>query len=226
MLGSTPLPPSILQQLLPATMPKQSVSPGHLLRLPPKWSSNTTSGATGDRKQQKTAPTCKDLCCPCLILSSCSKQKCPCAKARQPCRNCDLSHGQFSNTVATHNAVIQDANRVRLLSSTLARFCIHMGLLLRPLILLIINPAERMRDNNELALRESPCIHHHIWCDCKCQDGTQSTCSGASREGDEVAMLPNGGDTSPPTKLPAGNGLVMLQCADCCAPQTQLRRID
>jgi hypothetical protein len=35
-------------------------------------------------------------------------------------------------------------------------------------------------------------------------------------------MLPNGGDTSPPTKLPAGNGLGVLQCADCCAPQTQL----
>jgi hypothetical protein len=36
-------------------------------------------------------------------------------------------------------------------------------------------------------------------------------------------MSPNGGDTSPPTKLPAGNDLVALQCADCCAPQTLLR---
>jgi hypothetical protein len=37
-----------------------------------------------------------------------------------------------------------------------------------------------------------------------------------------MAMSPNVGDNSPPTKLLAGNGLVALQCADCCAPQTQL----
>jgi hypothetical protein len=36
-------------------------------------------------------------------------------------------------------------------------------------------------------------------------------------------MLPNRGVTSPPTKLPAGNSSVALQCANCCAPQTQLR---
>ena len=36
-------------------------------------------------------------------------------------------------------------------------------------------------------------------------------------------MLPYGGDTSPPTELSTGNGLVALQCADCCAPQTQPR---
>jgi hypothetical protein len=38
-----------------------------------------------------------------------------------------------------------------------------------------------------------------------------------------VAILPDGGDTSPPTELSAGNGSVVLQCADCRAPQTQLR---
>jgi len=36
-------------------------------------------------------------------------------------------------------------------------------------------------------------------------------------------MSPDGGDTSPPTELSAGNGSVALQCADCCAPQTQPR---
>jgi len=36
-------------------------------------------------------------------------------------------------------------------------------------------------------------------------------------------MLPDGGDTSPPTELSAGDGPVMLQCNDCCAPHTQPR---
>jgi hypothetical protein len=36
-------------------------------------------------------------------------------------------------------------------------------------------------------------------------------------------MSPDGGDTSPPTEPSAGNGSVALQCADCRAPQTQLR---
>jgi hypothetical protein len=78
-------------------------------------------------------------------------------------------------------------------------------------------------DDNELAPMASPSIQCHIQCDHQCQDGTQFTSSRASCEGDEVAMLPDGGDTSPPTELPAGGGLVTLQCADCCAPQTQLR---
>jgi hypothetical protein len=100
-----------------------------------------------------------------------------------------------------------------------------MGLPTGPLIPRIIDPAECTGDNNESAATASPCIQRHIRHDCQRQDGTQSTLSGASREGDEVAMLPNGGDTSPPTKLPAGNGLVVLHCADCCAPQTQHRDV-
>jgi len=36
-------------------------------------------------------------------------------------------------------------------------------------------------------------------------------------------MSPDGGDTSPPTELSAGDGPVVLQCTDCCAPQTQPR---
>jgi hypothetical protein len=190
---------------------------------PPKWSSNTASHATGKGKWQKTAPAPKDFCCPCLILSSCSKHNCPWAKARWPCRNCNPSCGRFTNTVAAHNAVIQDANCIHLPSSTAARFCIHMGLPPCPLIPLIINPAECRGDDNELVSTVSPRIQCHIRRDHQCQDGTQSTSSGASCEGDKVANLPNGGDTSPPTKLPAGNGLVLLQCANYCAPQTQLR---
>jgi len=34
-------------------------------------------------------------------------------------------------------------------------------------------------------------------------------------------MSPDGGDTSPPTKLSAGDGPVVLKCKDCCAPHTQ-----
>jgi hypothetical protein len=98
-----------------------------------------------------------------------------------------------------------------------------MGLPPRLLIPLIVDPAEHTGYDNEPAPMASPCIQGHIRCDRQCQDGTQSTLSGASRVGDKVAMLPDGGDTSPPTKLPAGNGLVALQCANCCAPQTQLR---
>jgi hypothetical protein len=102
------------------------------------------------------------------------------------------------------------------------RFCGHMGLLLHLLIPIIVYPAECMGDDNEPAAMASPCIQCHIRCALQCQDGTQSTLSGASREGDNVAMSPNGGDTSPPIKPPAGNGSVALQCAECCAPQTQL----
>jgi hypothetical protein len=105
----------------------------------------------------------------------------------------------------------------------MAIFCVHMGLPLRPLIPLIIDPAERTGDDNESAPMASPCIQRHIRHDNQRHDGTQSTLSGASHEGHKVAMSPNGGDTSPPTKLPASDGLVALQCADCCAPQTQLR---
>jgi len=34
-------------------------------------------------------------------------------------------------------------------------------------------------------------------------------------------MSPNGGDTSPPAELSAGDGPVVPQCTNCCAPQTQ-----
>jgi hypothetical protein len=36
-------------------------------------------------------------------------------------------------------------------------------------------------------------------------------------------MSPDGGDTSPPIELSAGDGPVVLQCTDCCTPQTQPR---
>ena len=75
-----------------------------------------------------------------------------------------------------------------------------MGLLPRPLIPLIVEPTERTEDDNELATTASPATQCHIRC-ILCRDGTQSTLSGASREGDEVAMSPDGGDTSPPTEL-------------------------
>ena len=58
----------------------------------PRWSSSTASCPTGAGKRQKTVSARKDLCCPCLILSTCSERNCPCAKAWRPCRNCDLSH--------------------------------------------------------------------------------------------------------------------------------------
>jgi hypothetical protein len=168
---------------------------------PPKWSSNTTSRATGDGKRQKTAPAHEDPCCPCLILSSCSKRNCPCTKAWWPGQNCNPSCGRCANMVAVHNAVIQDANRVHLPpSSTVARFCIHMGLPPRPLIPLIVNPAEHMGDDNESAPMASPCIQLYIRPDRQRQDGTQSTLSRASHEGDKVVMSPDVGDTSPPTK--------------------------
>jgi hypothetical protein len=141
----------------------------------------------------------------------------------RPCQNFNRSHGQCANMVAAHNPVICDTNCKHLPRSTVMRFCGHMGLLLPPLIPLIVYPAECMGDNNGPAAMASPCIQRHIRCALQCQDGTQSTLSGASREGDNVAMSPDRGDTSPPTKLPVGNGLVMLQCAACCAPQTQLR---
>ena len=90
------------------------------------------------------------------------------------------------------------------------------------MIPLIVEPAERTGDDNKLATTASPTIQRHIR-RAQRRDGTQSTSSGASREGDEVAMSPDGGDTSPPTELSAGDGRVVLQCTDCCAPQTQPR---
>ena len=103
-----------------------------------------------------------------------------------------------------------------------ARCRTRMGLSPRPWIPLIVDPAERTGDDNELATMASPTTQRHIR-RVQRQDGTQSTSSGASREGDEVAMSPDGGDTSPPTKLFAGDGPVMPQCTGCCAPQTQPR---
>jgi hypothetical protein len=189
---------------------------------PPRWSSSTASCATGNRKWQKTAPARKDSCCPCSILLTCSERNRPCAKARRPCQNCDSSRGQCSNTVAAHSAVIRDANRDHHPRSTSARFCARMGRPPRPLIPLIVDPAEHTEDNNKLATTASPATQCHIRC-VQRLDRTHSTSSGAFCEGDKVAMPPNGGDTSPPTKLPTGDGLVTLQCADCCAAPTQLR---
>ena len=97
-----------------------------------------------------------------------------------------------------------------------------MGLPPRPLIPLIVEPAERTGADNELATTVSPATQRHIR-RIQRRDGTPPTSSGASREGDEVAMSPDGGDTSPPTELSAGDGPVVLQCTDCCTPQTQPR---
>ena len=220
-MGSTPLPPLILRRPLPAAIPMQNVPPGRLLQrnpdgpLPPLLAPRASENG---RKQPPHAR--KDPCCPCLISSKCSEHNCPCAKARRPCQNCDSSHGRCSNTVEAHNAVIRKANCYNLPRSTLARFFARMGLLLGPLIPLIVEPAEHTEDNNELATTASPATQRHIR-RVQRQDRTHTTLSGASCEGDKVAILPNGGDTSPPTELSAGDGLVVLQCADCCTPQTQ-----
>jgi hypothetical protein len=129
---------------------------------PPRWSSSTASCATADRKQQKTASTCKDPCFSCLILPTCFERNCPCAKARQPCQNYNSSRGQCTNMVAAHNAGILDANHNNLPSSIVSRFCINMGLVLHPLIPLIADPAERMGDKNEAASLVSPQNLHDI----------------------------------------------------------------
>jgi len=109
----------------------------------PRWSSSLASCTTGDGKRQKTASACEDPCCPCSFLPTCSERNCLCAKARRPCHYCDPSHGRCSNTVDAHNTVICEANRDNLPRSTSARFCARMGLLPRPLIPLIVEPAER-----------------------------------------------------------------------------------
>ena len=168
----------------------------------PRWSSSLASCPTGDGKRQKTASAREDPCCPCLILSTCSERNCPCARARRPCRNYDPSRGRCSNTVDAHNAVIREANRDNLPRSTSVTFRARMGLLLRPLIPLIVEPAKRTEDDKELAITASPATQRHIR-HVQCRDGTQSTSSRASCEVDEVAMSPDGGNTSPPTELSA-----------------------
>ena len=197
-MGSTPLPPLILRRPLPAAIPMQNVPPGRLLQrnpdgpLPPLLAPRASENG---RKQPPHAR--KDPCCPCLILLTCSEHNCPCAKARRPCQNCDSSHGCCVNTVAAHNAAIRETNREHLPSSTAARFCARMGLPPRQLIPLIVEPAECTGDDSESATTASPTTQRHIR-RVQRQDGTQSTLSGASREGDDVTMSPNGGDTSPP----------------------------
>ena len=162
----------------------------------PRWSSSTAFCPTGAGKRQKTASARKDPCCPCSISSTCSKRNCPCAKTRRPCQNCDSSHGRCANTVAAHNAAIRETNREHLPSSTAARFRARMGLPPRPLIPLTVEPAESTGDDSESATTASPTTQCHIR-GVQRQDGTQSTSSRASREGDDVAMSPNEGDTSP-----------------------------
>jgi hypothetical protein len=122
----------------------------------PRWSSSTASCPTGAGKQHKTASTCEDPCRPCSILSMCSGRNCPCAKARRPCQNCDSSHGRCTNTVAAHNAVICETNHVHLPSLTAARFCARMGFPPRPLIPLIVEPAERTGRTMSLPQRLLP----------------------------------------------------------------------
>jgi hypothetical protein len=92
-----------------------------------------------------------------------------------------------------------------------------MGLPPPQLIPLIVEPAECTEDDNNLATTTSPATQRQIR-RVQRQDKTHSTLSGASCEGDAVAMSPDGGDPSPPTKMSAGNGLVALQYANCCAP--------
>ena len=128
----------------------------------PRLFLSNASHVTSDGKRQKTASAREDPCCPCSILSTCSKRNSPCAKARRPCQNCDSSRGRCSNTVAAHYAVICEANRNNLPHSTLARFHARMGLLPRPLIPLIVEPAECTEDDNELATTASPTTQRHI----------------------------------------------------------------
>jgi len=127
----------------------------------PRWSSSFASRPTGDGKRQKTASAHEDPCCHCSISSTCSERNCQCAKARRPCRNCDPSRGRCSNPVDAHNAVIREANRDNLPRSTSA-ICTRMGLPPRPLIPLIVDPAERTGNDNELATMSSPATQRHI----------------------------------------------------------------
>ena len=76
----------------------------------------------------------------------------------------------------------------------------RLGLTPPPLIPLIVDPATRTGDDNELATTATPTIQRHIR-RAQRRDGTPSTSSGASREEDGVATSPDGGDTSSPIKL-------------------------
>ena len=73
-------------------------------------------------KRQKVHEACNDLCCFCLIATSCSSRNCPCAKAGRPCRFCNFGESNCcKNTVAVHNRLIRIKN-ARLTTSIAACF--------------------------------------------------------------------------------------------------------
>jgi hypothetical protein len=155
MMGSPPLPPSILRRPLPVTMLKQSVSPGCLLWRHPNSLPTLLLVPQAIEIGRKQPPMQGSLL-PLLDFVIVLQAQLPIRQGTAALPNCDPSCGQCANTVATHNAVIRDANCVHLPSSTTARFCVCMGLLPCLLIPLIINPAECTGDDNELATTASP----------------------------------------------------------------------
>jgi hypothetical protein len=85
-------------------------------------------------KQQKMHEACEDLCCFCLIATSCSSRNCLCAKAGWPCRHCNPGEcNRCTNTVAIHNRAIQIKNARRTMSIA-ACFWQRVGQPLDPLI--------------------------------------------------------------------------------------------
>ena len=128
-------------------------------KVPPTWSSSTASCTTGDGKRQNTAPIHEDPCAPAQF-----NRRAPSTIARAP------RHGGPAEIIAEAMGsvptwlpptIICDNNRANLPGSIGSRFHIHMGLEPRPLILRIINPAERTEMENVLVTSGSPCNQCH-----------------------------------------------------------------
>ncbi len=76
----------------------------------------------GNGKRQKTAAARKDLCCFCLVTSSCTSRNCPCAKAGRPCHSCDPGEcNRCTNMTEALKRVIREEN-TRQTSGTGAHF--------------------------------------------------------------------------------------------------------
>jgi hypothetical protein len=61
-----------------------------------------------NNKRPKISEACKDLCCFCSHVGSCSPCTCSSAKAGRPCQCCDPGDcGRCNNTVEAHNRVIR-----------------------------------------------------------------------------------------------------------------------
>jgi hypothetical protein len=93
-------------------------------------SSSTTSVSParhGGSKQPKMMETRADLCCFCLVATSCSLCNCPCAKAGRPCHSCNLGKCSCcTNMVEALNRVVCLENTCHL-SSIAARFQQRVG---------------------------------------------------------------------------------------------------